>query len=252
MGQQKPLGPRTGQLRQKGGAVPVGQVACPRQNPPLEIGWVGPVAQHLPVVVGLQHHKLRPQQVLPHAGRHHPQVRGQGELPAVRRLDAEPQGLGAVVGRRERGHLHARQLEGPLQHPALHPFQGGLHGQQRPLGGKHRDAVLLGEHPHPGDVVAVLVGDEDALNRHGVYPAALEHPVQLPGAAARVDEQPRAAGAYVIAVPSAAGEQRAKPCHPIHPFPKQKSCRITCRSPWTFFYLCQPIFPITCSGSWLR
>ena len=114
---------------------------------------------------------------------------------------------------------------------------------------------LLAKTPHPGDVVAVLVGDEDALHRQGVYAAALEHAVQLAGAAARVDEQPRAAGAYVIAVSRPLPENSGQSSwpRPIPSFPQNKRAAASpAAAPGLSSICCQPIFPITCSGSWLR
>ena len=117
---------------------PLERWPVPRQDAPLEISGIGPVAEHLFVVVGFDDHELRPQKVLPHTVRQRSQVRCQGKLPAIFCADAKPKGLGAVVGGGgggwKRGGLSSPPAGLLLQNPAFHSLQGGVHGQKGSLG----------------------------------------------------------------------------------------------------------------------
>ena len=59
---------------------------------------------------------------------------------------------------------------------------------KRQLGGNDGQMIFFGKHPHAIDVVRMLVGEQNSLNRQRVNPAGAQHVVQLPRTAAGVEQ----------------------------------------------------------------
>ena len=102
---------------------------------------------------------MTPQQVRPYGGGHGAQVGGKADGPAPG-LDAKAAGIGGVVLGRKGAYPHSGYFLLLLQRDEL---RTRLHrpGQalQRSGGGVDGQPQLLGQYPHPADVVGVVMGD---------------------------------------------------------------------------------------------
>ena len=144
------------------------------------------------------------------------QVGGDGHDLAVRRGDPVP-AAGHVVGGGKRGD---RKLP-DLFRPAPHRDQLGRRGQIAPVCQKiqgfrqteHRHIVVFQEHLEPGDMVGVLMGDEDALQIPHRQAQILERAGGDTAAFAHIDKQIALAAAHQAAVAGGTGIQGSKTGH---------------------------------------
>ena len=195
------------QLGESLGGLPVRQVAVPAGHPLLQAPGIGTVAQHVEIVVGLQHQDVQVPQPPPGETGAAADVGHQPQAPAAGVLHHEAHGLGGVVRDRERLDHEPRHLP-RLSRTDQHRGPEPVFPQPRPFpgagGGEHRDLVLLGKAVHSPAVVLVLVGEDhggDALRidveqRHPPHDLlAGEAGVDEDAPAARLDDHGVAAAA---------------------------------------------------------
>src|SRR5439155_21441717 len=134
----------------------------------LEPPRVAAVPEHVAVVVAFQHQRVEP-------GQRAHDVRGGGSdvgehaEPALAVGDHELHRLARVVRHGEGHDLHAADrlaLPSVDEHHAhaLDDLALGLHGEHGPVGQVHGDVVRGGKVEHTVRMVAVLVGDQHAVD----------------------------------------------------------------------------------------
>ena len=195
-----------GKLAGQGGAVVVGQVPPVGEDAPLEVHGIGPVAQHLLVVVGLDKYRVGPQEPGAHLLGDTAHVGGQGENPIP--FHPVAHALVRVVWRVKGPDGQSANPEG-LSHrdkpqTALQQRQLTAQAVCHRVGGVNGEPVVLAEHGQPGNMIGVLMGDEhsaDVLYRMtclcqgGFHPAhgdsGVDQYIRVPAA----EQQAVAAGA---------------------------------------------------------
>ena len=173
-------------------------------------------------MVGLDVQQITAAHCLPHLVGHDPHIGGDRHPPVVRCMYAKAHAFGGIVRRMERPHLHIRYGDGARRHRR----DGILFGQctvlqQRIIGterGDDRPVVAPEQYPQPGDVIAVLVGDQHRLDAVGFDLPLAQGGFDPLGADTGVHQQPAARRADIGAVTTAAAEQRTIPCHSVVPF----------------------------------
>ena len=200
----------TRHLRGEGRRGIVRQVPQRAENPLLERIGVGPGAQTFLVVVALEHEKRRPGEHVRGLVRDEPRVR-QNADGAARGVNAVVDAPRCVVRRLKR--RDARRADGERREP-LHLAEHRPDPRDAPGelargggGGVDGNPVALDERLQAGDVVAVLMGDEDGIDLRESNAELLERGLDAPGGDARVHEDARALRVDDQAVPLGAAGQ---------------------------------------------
>ena len=141
------------------------QVAPVAGNADFQIVGIRPAVQAESVVVGLQRYQVTPDQVILYDRRQIAKVSGKGHHMAVRCADAVT-AAGHVMAGGKRCHGKLTNFKRLAVHRnCIHRRRDGspgLQGIQRIRAAVQRGGIFFQEGVQPGDVVGVLVRDEDA------------------------------------------------------------------------------------------
>ena len=203
-----------GALDEKFGGESIREMALPARDALLEApGAIGLPEQTL-VMVGFQDQGVAIPELLPDQGRGHAQVGRHPHSDAVRG-DDEADGLLRVVADRKGLDRHVAHLEGesgrvdlPCQTRAAESLLDGF--------GRGRIGVQIGsealpQHGQSGNVIAMLVGQQDGADSRGIDGHGLEAAQRFPGAETGIDQQAGGRRSRVDAIARTSASQHAQP-----------------------------------------
>ena len=194
--QDDPSEPIAQELRNTVGSVPIREVPVATGDPLLEVPRIGPVPEHLQIVVGLDHQSVEVAKPPPCEPAPRPEVGREAHSPASPALDDQPHRLPGVVWNREGLDLEvADLLEGTrAQGPRVDP---GLRQSQRLVGsgsGPDLEPVASCQNRGTPRVIRMLMGQNQSVQPRRVHPDLGEAPLDLLAGEPGIDQQPSSLG----------------------------------------------------------
>ena len=203
----------------------IGKVSHAAHDPLLHRPGIRAYAQHLYIVVGLDHQYLAAADVMLYAGRHITKIGAHTNFDAFT-AKRKAHGIDRIMRYRERHDRHVPNLKRAARLKSCQPLQVdpitcaiarvAAIRVMRSCGHVHGNLQLLGEHVQTAYVVGMFVGDQDGVDQPGILAASRQAPQQLAARQSCIHQQAAPAAGNQRAIASAAARQdRYRDCHEV-------------------------------------
>ncbi len=201
MSQKNHVQPRPGQLVEQTGAGAVRQVTVGAPDTFLEMPGIGPVAQHLLVMIRFDHQDAALAQPVGYQSGRDPQVSGHADL-AGSRLYGEADGGSCIMGYRKGADLNVPEVDVIANVEFADIGDAAEAGQcfQCRFMGENRKVMPPRHGTESATMVLMFVGNEDGIQVVGLDTDKGQTPSKLPPGKPRVDQDATFIAFYVQSI----------------------------------------------------